>query len=100
MKALLTFKEQKMASKSEIKLTKAQRKVIELLQRGEVIVHDDRYYQVSDGFERHRIAWNVWQALTQDLDLIYQEMEYPFHWLLTKQGENFKFKTNEPKNPK
>lgn len=40
----------------EVKLTKAQRRVIELLQRGECIVHDDRYFQVSDGKAAHRIS--------------------------------------------
>lgn len=80
---------------SKMKLTKAQRKVIELLQRGEVIVHDNLYFQVSDGVERHRISWKVWQALTQNtkqpwdrLDaLISQQLNFPFDWVLTKKGE-------------
>lgn len=75
---------------SKIKLTKAQRKVIELLQRGEVIVHDDRYFQVSDKFTEHRIQWKVWQALTQELNLIRQEHQPHFEWILTKEGENIK----------
>lgn len=88
----------KKINKTEIKLTKAQRKVIELLQRGEVILHDNRYFQISDGFDKHRISWKVWQALTQNtkqpwdrLDaLITQQMEYPFDWVLTKKGKEIK----------
>lgn len=80
------------------KLTKAQAKVIMLLQRGEVIMHDDRYFQVSDGFERHRISWKVWQALTlnplepweRKNALICQEEAYPFDWVLTKKGKEIK----------
>lgn len=83
---------------SKIKLTKAQRKVIELLQRGEVIVHDDRYFQVSDGKTAHRISWKVWYALTQEhlqawnrVDaLIYQEGYPYFNWVLTKKGKEIK----------
>lgn len=81
------------------KLTKAQAKVIKLLQKGEVIVHDDRYFQVSEGFGRHRISWKVWYALTQEHlqvwdrvdQLIYQQQAYPFNWVLTKKGEEIKF---------
>lgn len=40
---------------SKIKLTKAQRKVIELLQKGEVIINDEKWFYVSDGFTSHRI---------------------------------------------
>lgn len=83
---------------SKIKLTKAQRKVIELLQRGEVIVHDDRYFQVSDRMTAHRISWKVWHALTQNtkqpwerLDaLISQQLHSPFDWVLTKKGKEIK----------
>lgn len=75
---------------SKIKLTKAQRKVIELLQRGEVIVHDDQYFQVSDRLTQHRISWNVWKALTQELNLIRQEYQPHFEWVLTEEGENVK----------
>lgn len=83
---------------ADIKLTRAQRKVVELLQRGEVIVHDDRYFQVSDGFERHRISWKVWQALAQDHlqvwdrvePLIYQEGGPHYNWVLTKKGRDLK----------
>lgn len=73
-----------------MKLTKAQRKVIELLQRGECITHDNRYFQVSDKYTCHRIQWKVWQALTQELKLITQG-DYPFfRWGLTKKGHDFK----------
>ena len=80
------------------KLTKAQAKVIRLLQKGEVIVHDDRYFQVSDGFVRHRISWKVWAALVQDhlqpwerVDpLIYQEGSPHFNWVLTPKGRELK----------
>lgn len=80
------------------KLTKAQAKVIKLLQKGEVIVHDGRYYQVSDGYKRYRISWKVWYALTQEHlqvwdrvdQLIYQQLSYPFNWVLTKKGEEIK----------
>jgi hypothetical protein len=80
-----------------IRLTKAQRKVIALLQKGEVIVHDDRYFQVSDGFTQHRISWKVWQSLTQNhlqawdrVDpLIYQEQRN-FNWVLTQKGRDLK----------
>lgn len=75
---------------SEIKLTKAQRKVIELLQKGEVIVHDDRYFQVSDVLRQHRISWKVWQALTQELNLIYQDFGPHYEWELTKIGRELK----------
>lgn len=76
----------KQINKTETKLTKAQRKVIELLQRGEVIVHDDRYFQVSDRMTAHRISWKVWQALTQELYLIHQERGPYFKWVLTDKG--------------
>lgn len=78
------------------KLTKAQAKVIKLLQKGEVIVHDGRYFQVSEGIVRHRISWKVWYALTQEHlwerfdPLIYQQLSYPFDWVLTKKGEEIK----------
>lgn len=82
----------------KIKLTKAQRKVIELLQKGEVIVHDDRYFQVSDGVTCHRISWRVWDFLTQNYKqvwdrgdaLIYQQNKWPFDYTLTQKGRDLK----------
>jgi hypothetical protein len=94
----MAFKQKDRSMASKIKLTKAQRKVIELLQRGEVIVHDERYFQVSDGRRAHRISWKVWYALTQEHlqvwdrngPLIYQEGCPHFDWVLTKKGRDLK----------
>lgn len=79
------------------KLTKAQAKVINLLQRGEVVMCSDTHYYISDKKESYRISWRVWQALTghtfpstKSDALIYQQPHYPFHWVLTKRGEEMK----------
>jgi len=83
---------------SKTKLTPAQAKVIRLLQKGEVITHNDRNYFVSDGFKSHKIQWRVWYALTQtdkqvwdrDEPLILQQSHYPFDFVLTKKGKEIK----------
>lgn len=80
------------------KLTKAQAKVIRLLQAGEVITCSDTHYYVSEKYTSHRISWRVWQFLTghafpatNKADVfIYQEPQYPFDWVLTKKGEEIK----------
>jgi hypothetical protein len=73
-----------------MKLTKAQWFVVDRLQRGGVIVHDDRYFQISIGHETHRIQWRVWQALNLELGLIRQQTSYPFDHLLTEEGKTYK----------
>jgi acyl-ACP thioesterase len=80
-----------------MKLTKAQWFVIDRLQRGGLIIHDDQYFQISLGFEVHRIQWRVWQSLNIELELIRQQTSHPFDFILTKKGENYKHisKTNK-----
>lgn len=73
-----------------MKLTKAQWFVIHKLQNGGVIVHDDRNYCIAYEFSQVKIQWRVWQALTQGMGLIYQESQYPFDFLLTKKGKDYK----------
>lgn len=88
------LKDRNMASK----LTKAQAKVIKLLQAGEVICCDERFFYVSDKYTRHRISWRIWQTLTQNTKslferqdaLICQQSHWPFDWVLTKKGEEIK----------
>lgn len=81
------------------KLTKAQAKVIKLLQVGECITCSQTHYYVSDKYTSHRISWRVWQALTghdgrgcvnKGEALIYQTPFYPFDFVLTKKGEEIK----------
>lgn len=80
------------------KLTKAQAKVIKLLQAGECISCSSTHYYVSDKYTSHRISWRVWQALTlmpsmpweRQGALIYQQNEHPFDWVLTKKGKEIK----------
>lgn len=87
-----------MGKQKSIKLTKAQRKVIELLQRGECIVNDDKYFYVSDKYTQHRIDWRVWAFLTKSAslprewqDALIRQEGYPhFHWELTQKGRDLK----------
>jgi hypothetical protein len=57
-----------------MKLTKAQWFVIDKLQNGGVIVHDERNYCIAYEFRQDKIQWRVWQKLTLELGLIHQEL--------------------------
>lgn len=81
-----------------MKLTKAQAKVIKLLQSGEIILHDEGYFHVSEGQKAYRISWRVWYALTKEDKevweredaLIGQQIIYPFNYVLTEKGKSIK----------
>lgn len=75
---------------NRIKLTRAQKKVIKLLQDNEIIEHNDRNFMVSEKQQFHIIQWRVWVSLTKELGLIYQEGAPHFNWVLTKKGEELK----------
>jgi hypothetical protein len=84
---------------SEIKLTPVQNKVIWCLQNGWILITDSGMKgaivgaTTKDQFKiNNRVFWNL-----VDKGMIYQSLEWPFHYVLTKEGKSIK--TIKPKYP-
>lgn len=75
-----------------MKLTKKQIEIVFLMQNGYILLIGQSetsfrpYYMVSKGYTNVYFRSDTFARLMES-DLIYQELSYPFNWLLTKKAK-------------